>query len=153
MAPCVQSLRREPPRTAARSLSIGGRNLTELSTRVLQSRSSIWFPSYRWHSALPLSNPPTFPFCLNPPFQLVFHLNCLSLHSKFHQPSNPTLLQTSLYPSGSPREVLPLLLESTCSMLGGRSARLRVLCLISGVQSGGMPGSRASVGLNDVKGS
>lgn len=68
----------------------------------------------------PLSNPPNFPFCLNPPFHFESLHNCLSLHFKF-----------SILPS-TPRgrhAKSPPLLESTCSMLGG--AQLKVLCLIS----------------------
>ena len=51
---------------------------------------------------LPHSNHPKFPFHLNPPLHfksLVLHLNCLSPHFKFYQPSISTLIQTSLYAS------------------------------------------------------
>ena len=103
----AQQLADPSQRTAARCRSRGGCNLTDISMRVLQSRRSIWFPYYGWHSDLPLSYPLKFPFRLNPSSHLdslFFHLNCLSPLQNLSI-LHPTLLQSSLYPSNNIKSI------------------------------------------------
>ena len=75
------------------------------------------------------SNPSTSTLTASPPLQIlstVHHLN-FPLRLGYHK-------LCLVISARSPHKELPPLLQSTCSMLGGRGALLRVLCLISGFQ-------------------
>lgn len=98
------------------------------SSRPFQSSKVLLAPQ----SPIPLAFPRLPPQLPLPPLQIL-----LTLHPYPHPNFRPRLGQHELclvISASSPRQVLPPLLESTCSLLGGRTACLRTLCFILGFQ-------------------